>query len=825
MLEKLQEILERLPPNYRERLIEELNIVTDNGIENFLSYYLTVKESTDFAANNNILQGPARGSVGSSLIAYLLGLQSLDPIKYNLPLSRFISVPRLQRSVPDIDTDFPKGKRDLINKYLFDKYGDRAAFVSTYNMYKVKNGLLDAWRINILQPNEHKIKLLRKEGKKDEANSLEKWMEDETKRFNGIRKSLGDNKEAGRTDLQWLEGYTDSDENHHAGLLETNTAFIEWCAQYPKVLEDARSMLALPRSLGQHAAGVVVCDVPIHQLVPTMKTEEGYNIIVYDKKVIQKLGLIKNDNLGLVTLNFIEDTLEKLKDKGIILDPWDLPHNDEVFEEFVDGKCLALFQWDTTGGARFAKKLQPKNKEDIFSGVALNRPGSMDVIIKLPDGSEMNAAEAYIERSNGNATVEYIHPDLEPILKDTFGLFVYQEQVSKVVQDFFGYSEAEADSIRGAISDKNPKAFEEVKARLPMLLARGWTQEQADTLYGTMIAFARYSFNRSHSAGYGLISYCTAYLKHFYPLEWWSSVLTHCAIEDVMESYWVEVFHLIEQPNINISKMKFEISGGKIIPPLNLIDGVGKTAIQEITSKMPFASFEDFMERINARKVNKRVVEGLLKAGAMDCLFEPKTPFIEKIRQYAVIKSLKEKKKPDLFLSSEYSNLTPFKEYLQTKQVLPISTISLTDAILNTENINKPLILIEGVWYLRGKLPLYRGAQIAETLKHHKELDEPVSFVAYGYVIACRQFPYFSEKADMNKTGFEMVLDFDGFQIKHVAWPRKADKDPLIAKIVKEKKAYLFNIKISPDTNWTFSILGVDDITEKKEPNDKIPKS
>ncbi len=816
MLEKLQALLDKLPKKYQDLLIEELNIITDNGVADFMPYFITLKEIPDTAKKINALKGPLRGSAGGSLVSYLFGITDVDPVEYGLPLKRFLSVSRLQKSVPDIDLDYPTGKRDEINKILFEKYGDRIAFVATFSQQKLKNSLLDAWRIFITQPNDFKILQLKNDGKKAEALHLKEIVEKQTKNFHSIRKSLG-NCPVGFSDLDWLDGCT-KDEEYHKGLLETNPAFREWAAKFPEVLEIAKSILAIPRSIGQHAAGVVIADIPLYELVPVMKVD-GFNVIAYDKKIVAKLGLIKFDNLAVTALNFIGDTLEKLKLKGIELDPWDLSDKPEVYSQYVDGNCRTLFQFDTVGGANFAKKMKPMTKKDLFAGVALNRPGALDAKITIADGSEIVAADAYIQRSHGDLDVEYPHADLIPILKDTYSVYVYQEQVSKTIQDLLGYSEEEADSIRGAISDKNPKAFEEIKKRLPKLIERGWTQEQADHLYDTLLAFARYSFNLSHSVGYGLISYTTAYLKHFHPLEWWTSVLSSSKPDEIIEKYWPEVYHLIDEPNINLSKMTYQLHGKRILPPLNLVSGLGKEGLKDISTKAPFTSLEDFVQRIDSRKANKKVVINLLKSGAMNCLFDAKLSLKEKVVEYLTLKSLKEGKKKIEDVPDDLKNLNPYKEFLLNKDVLPVSTASLTDAVLATAEINKPFVDINGILMLRGKIPLFKGSKIHDTLENAIELEEPVECVGYGYVVALRKFAYFSEKYAMNKIGLELILDFDGHQIKTVCWPRKADHEPVLAKFIKEKTVYLFNIKITNHPVWKFNIIGVDDIKEKRNEN------
>ena len=320
--------------------------------------------------------------------------------------------------------------------------------------------------------------------------------------------------------------------------------------------------------------------------------------------------------------------------------------------------------------------------------------------------------------------------------------------------------------------------------------------------------------NCSHSVGYGLISYATAYLKHHYPLEWWTSVLSNSTPDEVTEKFWSEICHLIEEPNINTSKEKYELHNGRIIPPINLINGVGPEALRDISAKAPFASLEDFVNRIDGRKTNKKVIINLLKSGAMNVLFEEKMSLKDKVTDYLVWKSLKEGKKQEE-LPEELKDLNPYKEFLLNKQVLPVSIISLTDAILNTQGINQPFVIRDNQRYLRGRIPLFDGKTLHQTLDNYETLEESVECVSYGYVIAVRNFSYFSEKYSMNKSALELILDFDGYQQKIVCWPRKADTEPILSKYIKEKTFYLFNLKIQNVSNWKFSIMGVEEVKEK----------
>lgn len=820
-LEKLIALQDRLPQKYKERLAQELEVIIENKTANFLPYFVTLADIVKKAHELGIEVGPGRGSAGGSLVAFIFGIVKIDPIKENLPFSRFLSHARLKKSIPDIDLDFMVDEknglhRDVLNDYIFQKYGDRAAQVATFGLLKCKNALLDSWRINVIQPTEFKIKKLIEDGKRSEAAAHKEMLEKKTNEFNQIRKSLG-NCPVGIDDKEWLDGYI-RDEIYHPGLLETAPEFKAWTDLYPEVLSTARSLLGIPRSIGKHAAGIVIADRPLHEICPVMKVD-GISVIAYDKKTIQKIGLIKNDLLGLTCLNFVSQTKRTLANRGIIIDPWDLPDKPEVYKEFKDGKCLSIFQHETIGGANFVKRLNPSKKSDISVSIALNRPGAIDAMVKMEDGSEISAADLYIERANGREPVKYLHPDLEPILKDTLALYVFQESVMKTCQDLLGFTEEESDTIRAGISDKDPKAFDELKSRLPLLEKRGWKKEQIDELFNNIIAFSRYSFNNAHSAAYREIAYTTAYLKHFYPEEWWAAVLTHSKPDEAIEKYWPEIGHKIIMPNVNHSTDQYVPKGDKLIAPLSLIDGVGDKVIPEIMAHSPYQSLDDFMAKVSARIVNKKVVINLIKTHAMDELFDPSATLQQKITQYLIAKAFRENRKKLEDLPEGVADCTPYQEFLFCKRLLPVSSLDLLTAIKQTNNVSKPIIHTEGKDTIRGAYTLVPGSELYKKYQSREKLDSDVILCSYGYVIATRVFTYYSKKYESNKTAMEIILDFDGNQIKTVSWPRKDHHKSQLIDVIKEKTAYLFKLKLSPDKDWNFSIMGVEEILEKKDAN------
>jgi len=815
MLTKLYEIYKVLPPEYQTRLKHELDVIQNNSKGDFLPYFMTLSDICDFCENNNIPIGPGRGSAAASLVSYLLGITSLDPIRYNLPFSRFLSKERLEKSVPDIDLDFPKIQRQLVTDYIFKKYGERAAFVSAIAFQKLKNSLQDSFRINVVQPSQFEIKQFAKTNTA-RAATLESELKRKTQYFDSMRKNLGF-APIGRDDNEWLDGF-ENDGAREPGLLETNSFFAKFVQEYPKVYETARELLGIPRQMSTHAAGVVIANINLHEFVPVMKVD-GRNVIAYDKKIIAKLGLVKQDLLGLVTLSFINDTLELIGDKNLVKQKWDLPDDAEVYKEFIDGKCRTLFQWDTSSGSAFAKKLKPTCKSDIFDGVAINRPGATNAMIKFEDGTEKSAAETYLLRKDGKLPVTYLHKDLEPILGDTQALWVYQESVMKSIQDLLGFSEAESDQIRAAISDKNIKGFDAIKERLPKLKERGWTDSQVSEFFEQLSAFSGFAFNKAHSASYGLISYTTAYLKNKFPLEWWASVLTGTEPNEIIEKMWPEISHLIDLPDVNTSSDRFVIKNKRLVPPLKLINNVGPKAIQDISSKSPFASLQDFADRIDSRVTNKRCVINLIKAGAMDSQFSANTAQKDKIKLY--LETRKESAKKIAESYKEFEDLNAVQEYIDAKKAFPVKIASLSDAVAACRDVKLPLVNISHTICgqemtlpsMRGAEPLVNGAllsQISSSISRHNE--KSIDVCSFGYVLKVRQFSYFSKKLNVEKSAVELVLDFDNFIVSTVVWPRSADYAPAIASHIKEENAYLFKIRINKDENWRYGISGLEQI-------------
>lgn len=799
-----------------DRLNSELKVVRENesGID-LINYFLVLADIISYARKQGIFVGLGRGSAAGSYLTYILGITGVNPLEHDLPFSRFLSNVRISNnSMPDIDTDLPTTKRQIILDYIFDKYKDKACHVAIFSSLKIKNALQDCFRALITQPSELEIDNCKKSGDLTKSNQLAIKLKQQTEEFNLIRKSL----EAlipGATDTEILHGYTNSDGLYSPGLLETNKLFADWVKRNPVLFETTEKILGLPRHIGRHAGGILISPVSLPSIVPVFK-DNNAPVIVYDKKISAKHGLIKYDLLGLTALDFVQDCVDLLKKDGINIDIFNLPDNPKMYDVFTDGYCFGLFQWSTSGGARFAKKLKPKSLDDICVGTALNRPGSLDAMIKISDTEEMSAADVYIKRKNKELPVEYLHKDLEPILKSTFGVFVYQEQVMEALQKLFGYSEQESDYVRSKISEKDVRSFEKVKQDAQVLLTKGWSQKQIDDIYQQILAFSRYSFCKAHAYSYGILSYLTAYLKSNYPLYWWAGVLTNSSEEEI-NKYWSEVYQFIGFPDINELSDRYKIKNGKLIPPISCIKGVGDAVIAEINKNGPYTTLEDFFVKTSRRIINVGVVQKLVITGALDSLFGREFHSPEAKLRY-VFAILKKNDKDNL--PEKFQNLNPYEWYLELKRTLPSSAASLYQAIKKTPEVKMPFItkdLGENVFgsALRGKYVLVNGKGLQNLINEMSGMGKSyVEVCAYGYVKSLRRFSYKGN----TRSAIEVNIDFDFLPYSGVIWAPYDEKEPECNSYLLDKNAYLFTLRVKSEEGKEVQIMSVKKILmEKKE--------
>lgn len=573
--ERLKNIPEELHKTYWDRLEYEIDIIKRMK---FPGYMLIVWDFVREAKKRAIPVGPGRGSAAGSLVAYALKITNLDPIRYQLLFERFLNPERV--SMPDIDMDFCQERRGEIIEYVRNKYGKvNVAQVITFGSLLAKGVLRDVARIFGI--------------KYDEADKFVKLIPDQL----------------GITLQKALE------------MEEKIKKITEEEPLYNRLYSFGLKLEGLKRNTGMHAAGVVISDEELWKKSPLYRPDENDDTIVtqYSLNYLEPVDLIKFDFLGLKTLTVIDRAIKNIREnKGVDVDIDNLNLDDEnVFKLIQSGKTLGLFQIESQGMQDLARRLKPSTFEDIIAMLALYRPGPM----------ESGMLDDYIERKHGRKEISYFYDEftevLEPILKPTYGVIVYQEQVMQIVQAIGGFSLGEADIIRRAMGKKKAdlmaKYAEEFATRAAK---RGFSYENAKSLFNLIEKFAGYGFNKSHSAAYALITYQTSFLKTYYPAEFFAALMTYEADNtDKIAKYIEEAKSLgieILPPNVNKSNAEFTPMGEKILFGLSAIKGVGSKAIESIVQNRPFKDLNDFILKVDTTKVNKKVLEQLIKAGAMD---------------------------------------------------------------------------------------------------------------------------------------------------------------------------------------------------------------
>ena len=572
---------ERLPERYSEitneirlRLDYELGVIHGMG---YASYFLIVWDFINYARGHGVAVGPGRGSAAGSIVAYLLGITNIDPLRYALLFERFLNPERV--SMPDIDIDFDDINRGRVISYVKERYGeDHVAQIATFGTMGAKGAIRDVGRVlemsfsevsNItkLVPSELNITIDR--ALKESADFRRLYDEDESVR---------------------------------------------------RVIDLARKIEGLPRNTSIHAAGVVIAKEPLTNHVPVW-ISEGTLVTEFDKDDVEALGLLKMDFLGLRTLSIIEDALKNIrKSHGIDIDIDNIPLEDDLTAQMLcDGDTGAVFQMESAGMTNLVKDLQPKGFVDLIPTVALYRPG--------PLGSGM--VTDFIDGLHGKKEVVYMHPLLEPILKETFGVVLYQEQVMQIVQVLAGFTLGQADLLRRAMGKKK---HELLMAQKESFLAgcanNGIDAPLANHIFDLLTHFADYGFNKSHSASYGLLAWQTAYLKAHYPVEFMAGVLTSIMDKTDKIPVYIRLCHQrkirILPPDINSSAATFSIERGAIRFGLAAVRNVGENAIAVLEHVReeggPFRSLVDFCTRVDLRILNKRAIESLIKCGAFDSL-------------------------------------------------------------------------------------------------------------------------------------------------------------------------------------------------------------
>ena len=565
----------------KDRLAYELDTIRHMG---YVDYFLIVWDFIKYAKDHGIAVGPGRGSAAGSIVSYCLGITTIDPIHYQLLFERFLNPERV--SMPDIDVDFCYERRQEVIDYVTRKYGkDCVAQIVTFGTLAARGVIRDVGRVMDL-PYAY-------------VDSIAKMIPQEL----GITidKALQMNPE--------LRKLYESD--------ETVTHLIDM----------AKRLEGLPRHCSMHAAGVVICQKPVEEYVPLSRAADGTITTQFIMTTLEELGLLKMDFLGLRTLTVIQNAVQLARKKQPDLQIDKIDYNDKAVLDYIGtGKTEGIFQLESGGMKNFMKELQPHSLEDVIAGISLYRPGPMDFIPQ------------YIRGKNDRSSITYDCPQLEPILAPTYGCIVYQEQVMQIVRDLAGYTLGRSDLLRRAMSKKKAAVMEKERKTfvygdeetgVPGCIKNGIDEQTANKIYDEMIDFAKYAFNKSHAAAYAVVSYQTAWLKYYYPVEYMAALMTSVIDNPTKVAEYIYVCRQMGirllPPDINKGEADFSVDGGDIRYGLAAIKSIGRPVIRAIVNDRKelgeFRNLEDFITRISSRELmNKRLVENLIKAGALDVL-------------------------------------------------------------------------------------------------------------------------------------------------------------------------------------------------------------
>lgn len=565
----------------QERLSYELGVIHNMG---YVDYFLIVWDFIHFARSHDIMVGPGRGSAAGSIVSYCLEITNIDPVRYDLLFERFLNPERV--SMPDIDIDFCFERRQEVIDYVVEKYGkEQVVQIVTFGTLAAKGVVRDVGRV--LDLPYARCDAIAKMIPGDLGMTLDKALKQSP-------------------DLR--EAYQNDDEVRY-------------------LIDMAKRLEGLPRHTSMHAAGVVIGQRAMDEFVPLSRASDGTITTQFTMTTLEELGLLKMDFLGLRTLTVIQNAVRQAEENyGVHLVMEEIDYNDkEVLASIGTGKCDGIFQLESSGMKSFMKELRPENLEDIIAGISLYRPGPMDFIPR------------YLKGKNDKDSITYECPQLEHILGPTYGCIVYQEQVMQIVRDLAGYTMGRSDLVRRAMSKKKAAVMEKERQNFVYgnpeehvkgCIENGIDEKTANHIYDEMIDFARYAFNKSHAACYAVVAYQTAYLKYYYPKEFFAALMTSVMDNVNKVSEYIltcrQMGIRILPPDINEGQSGFSVSGDAIRYGLSAIKSIGRNVVDEIIRERKnnglFTSIDDFVERMGGREVNKRTLENFIKAGAMDSM-------------------------------------------------------------------------------------------------------------------------------------------------------------------------------------------------------------
>lgn len=652
--EGIRQRYEDLTDEIKQRLDFELNVINQMG---YVEYFLIVWDFINYAKNNGIIVGPGRGSAAGSIVAYALKITDIDPIKFGLLFERFLNPERI--SMPDIDIDFCYEKREMVIDYVKEKYGkDHVSQIITFGTFKARLAIRDSARVM----------------------GISYALADKVAKM--IPQTLNMNIDIALSVNPDLKALYDSDETVH------------------NLIEVARGIEGMPRHASTHAAGVVISKNPVDSYVP-LYVQDNNITTQFTMNTLEELGLLKMDFLGLRTLTVIQKTIENIKkNKNITIDMDKIDYDDKkVYDLISSGKTLGIFQIESSGMRKFMKELKPEHLEDIIAGISLYRPGPMD---SIPD---------YIKSKENSENIRYIHEKLRPILSITNGIMIYQEQVMQVVRELAGYSYGRADLVRRAMSKKKMDVMEQERKNFVYgneqeniigCIKNSIDETTANKIFDEMIDFAKYAFNKSHAAAYAVISYQTAYLKTYYKVEFMSALMSSVIgnIDKIIE-YKIDCEENnveILKPDINYSFSDFCVEDGKIRFPLSALKGIGFAVAENISKEREengkFVSFEDLVERIETKNMNKKVVESLIKSGSLDSLITNRASIMSNYEN--IISSIHSRKKNNIqgqvsFFGNEFIKNYKQDDIIKVKEFSQDILLSMEKEILGFYLSGNPL--------------------------------------------------------------------------------------------------------------------------------------
>ena len=640
---------------YQDRLDYELSVINKMG---FCNYFLVVYDYVKYAKKNNILVGPGRGSAPGSLVAYTLGITEIDPIKYNLLFERFLNPERV--TMPDIDIDFDSNKRELVVNYVVEKYGIKnVAGIITFNTLASKQVIKDVGRVLNIP-----LKL---------TDAISKLI----------------------TDKDLITSY-----NNNSKL----KSLINSSEELKKLYDISLHLEGLPRHVSIHAAGIVISNRHLDEVIPLYKNDIGIYTTAYSMNYLEELGLLKMDFLGISNLTIIDEIITNIKNnEQINISFNNIPLDDtKTMEIFKKADTDGIFQFESPGMKNFLKKLNPNSLDDLIAAIALYRPGPMDNI------------DSYIKRKSGKEPISYLDKCLEPILKSTYGIIIYQEQIMQIANVLAGYSLGEADILRRAMSKKKLDILQNEKEKfIKRSIEKGHSEESATKIFELILKFAGYGFNLSHSVSYAIVAYKMAFLKRHFCHYFMLSLLNNAIGSDVKTQIYIsEAKHkkiTITPPDINISTYKYIIKNKQIICPFSIIHNIGYSvshAIIKEREKGPFKDFLDFVTRCYSGTINKKIITSLINAGVFSSFNINKKTLnenLDNIINYAELTKdigLIEIEKPTIIQYQEYDKETltnlelssfsfylsnhPVSEYRQNES---LTTINIEDKFNQKINI------------------------------------------------------------------------------------------------------------------------------------------